>query len=208
MTTALATRKVLVLNRGWNPIAVIGLERAMCLIVGTYKNNEPKARVLDPTQDFKLFTWADWGKLIPKTDEAVIHGVSRHFRIPEIILLSRYKDLPQQRIHFSRRTIYKRDGNQCMYCGARPGLQSLSIDHVTPRSRGGLTVWENTVLACVDCNRKKANRLMAEAGMKFFIPGYKPIKPKFTLYRGDYRCDSWQNWLGTCYWNIELVNDN
>ena len=56
-------RKVLVLNKSWSPIAVINLERAMGLITSTYKNNEPKAKILDPTQDFKLFTWEDWAEL-------------------------------------------------------------------------------------------------------------------------------------------------
>jgi hypothetical protein len=44
----LTQRKVLVLNRGWNPIAVVTLERAMCLICAEYSNGEPKARIMDP----------------------------------------------------------------------------------------------------------------------------------------------------------------
>jgi 5-methylcytosine-specific restriction endonuclease McrA len=206
----MAQRKVLVLNRGWNPIAVVNLEKAMCLVVSTYKNDEPKARIMDPTTDFKLYNWADWAELIPTEGEAVIHSARANFRIPEIILLSRYNKLPQQRVHFSRRTIYRRDGNQCQYCGAKPGTAELSIDHVIPRSKGGKTEWTNCVLSCVNCNRKKADRILSwrsnanEVNMKLIK---QPKKPKFTFYKGDYRCKSWESILGISYWLCELQND-
>jgi len=203
--SAVANRKVLVLNRGWNPIAVVSLERAMCLIVGTVQGtDEPKARIIDPNQDFRLFSWADWSKLKAAEGEQVIRSAKDNFRIPEIILLSRYNKLPQQRVHFSRRTIYRRDGNQCQYCGCKPGTSELTIDHVKPRAQGGLTTWENCVLACTDCNRKKADRTPEQARMKLLK---KPYKPKFTLYRGDYRCKSWEQILGVAYWETELESD-
>lgn len=210
MSSLMAQRKVLVLNRGWNPIAVVGLEKAMCLVVSTYKNDEPKARIMDPTTDFKLYSWEDWAELVPTEGEAVIRSARANFRIPEIILLSRYNKLPQQRVHFSRRTIYRRDGNQCQYCGAKPGTAELSIDHVIPRSKGGKTEWENCVLSCVECNRKKADRTLSwrntanEVNMKLIR---QPKKPRFTFYKGDYRCKSWESILGIAYWECELQND-
>jgi 5-methylcytosine-specific restriction endonuclease McrA len=207
MSNIMTQRKVLVLNRGWNPIAVVNLEKAMCLVASTYKNDEPKARIMDPVTDFKLWTWADWAELIPAKDEAVIRSAKASFRIPEIILLSRYNKLPQQRVHFSRRTIYKRDGNQCQYCGDKPGTFELSIDHILPRCKGGKTEWTNTCICCVKCNRKKADKTMAEARMTFFNPNYKPKKPKFTFYKSDYRCKSWESILGISYWLTELEND-
>jgi len=200
----LQQRKVLVLNRGWNPVAVVTVERAICLICSTYANKEPKARIMDPTTDFKSYTWEEWGKLIPAHGEGAIHSAKQAFRIPEIVLLSRYNKLPQQRVNFSRRTIYKRDRNQCQYCGGSPGTESLSIDHVLPRSRGGKTTWTNCVLACTTCNRKKADRTPKECGM---VLRSVPKKPPFAFYKGDYRCDSWQAILGICYWEVELDND-
>lgn len=204
MSALLAQRKVLVLNRGWNPVAVVTLERAMCLVCSTYANNEPKARIMDPTTDFKSYTWEEWAKLIPSHNEGAICSAKHAFRIPEIVLLSRYNKLPQQTVHFSRRTIYRRDNNQCQYCGCRPGTPELSIDHVLPRSRGGKTTWDNCVLACTACNRKKADRTPSECGMKLLSV---PKKPKFTFYKGDYRCKSWEAILGVAYWNVELDND-
>jgi 5-methylcytosine-specific restriction endonuclease McrA len=204
--TALANRKVLVLNRGWTPIAVVSMERAFRLITGSVKgSSEPKARIIDPANDFRTFTWEDWSLLQPSHDGERIRGAKRDYRIPEVILLSRYNKLPQQRVHFSRRTIYRRDGNQCQYCGKKPGTECLNIDHVTPRSQGGQTTWENCVLACIECNTRKADRTPEQARMVLLR---KPVKPKFTLFKGEYRCKSWEQFLGEAYWETELANDN
>jgi 5-methylcytosine-specific restriction endonuclease McrA len=38
----------------------------------------------------------------------------------------------------------------------------LTLDHVVPRSRGGLSTWENLVACCRECNRRKGNHLLHE----------------------------------------------
>jgi 5-methylcytosine-specific restriction endonuclease McrA len=86
-----------------------------------------------------------------------------------------------------------------MYCGDTPGTEELTIDHILPKSMGGKTSWENCVLACVKCNSYKANRTPEQARMKFYRPDYKPFKPKFNLFKGDVRVDSWQAFLGEMY---------
>lgn len=208
MTALLRNRKVLVLNRGWSAIGVVTLERAIVMLFSAYKDGQPKAKIIDPTKDFQSFTWEDWGKLKPQNGEETIRGTNMIFRIPEVILLSKYDKLPQHKIHFSRRTIYKRDDNRCCYCGGRPGTELLTIDHIVPRSRGGKTTWTNCCLACVKCNSKKANRTPDEAGMKFFDSNYAPTKPKITLFRGDVRIKSWESFIGSAYWETTLENDN
>jgi 5-methylcytosine-specific restriction endonuclease McrA len=203
--TAIASRKVLVLNRGWSPVNVVGMEAALGL-VNRKPEGEPTARIIDVFDQYRTYTWSEWAELTPRHDEERIRGVSQDYRIPEVLLLSKYNDLPQQRgARFSRRTIYRRDGNQCQYCGCKPGTEFLNIDHVIPRAQGGLTTWENCVLSCFDCNTRKRDRTPAQAGMKLIR---KPFKPKFTLFRGDHRCKSWETWLGEMYWNVELENDN
>tara|TARA_B100000700_G_C14493608_1_gene600715 strand:+ start:88 stop:417 length:330 start_codon:yes stop_codon:yes gene_type:complete len=44
-------------------------------------------------------------------------------------------------------------GKSCIYCGK----SSESIDHVLPRSRGGLSITKNCVPACLGCNGSKSN---------------------------------------------------
>lgn len=203
--SCLKKRKVLVLNKGWSAIGVVSLERALTMLFVTYKDGTPKAKIVDPTKEFQTFTWADWSKLIPKSSEDCIKGVNYLFRIPEVILLSQYGRLPHHKIHFSRRTLYKRDNNRCQYCGCTPGTEELTIDHITPRSRGGKTTWENCVLACVACNSKKANRTPEECGFKLLT---QPKKPMIRLTQGDIKVKSWETFLGEAYWNVVLDNDN
>ncbi len=60
---------------------------------------------------------------------------------------------PKSRIRRWRKSLHSFTDKRCIYCG-RP---SESIDHVHPRSRGGLTITENCVPACLACNGNKSN---------------------------------------------------
>ena len=51
--------------------------------------------------------------------------------------------------------IFKRDGYRCVFCGA---TEKLTIDHVKPKSRGGLDDSSNLQTLCARCNSKKGNR--------------------------------------------------
>jgi hypothetical protein len=52
-----------------------------------------------------------------------------------------------------RRSLHKLTGHCCLYCGN----PSQSIDHVEPLSRGGQSVTENCVPACLSCNGNKGD---------------------------------------------------
>jgi CRISPR/Cas system Type II protein with McrA/HNH and RuvC-like nuclease domain len=58
-----------------------------------------------------------------------------------------------------RLAIYLRDGLSCVYCGAavENGAQ-LSIDHLTPHSKGGSNGADNLVTCCSRCNSARGNR--------------------------------------------------
>ena len=141
----------------------------------------------------------------PQEDEEKLRSVNASFRIPSVIQLTRYDKVPTKKVHYCRKTIYKRDEYKCQYCGQKPSTEELSIDHVIPRSHGGLTTWENCVLACVKCNTKKANRNPLQANMKLLKI---PKKPKMNALRCDYKIKDWESFLGVAYWIIELDNDN
>jgi 5-methylcytosine-specific restriction endonuclease McrA len=200
------SKKVLVLNRSWRAIGVITLADALCKLHKEYNKGEPVARIIDPTSDFATFTWADWGNLKPNDGEDYIKSCGGAiFRVPEVIMFTRYDKLPTRTVTFSRRTIYARDHNTCQYCGKQPGTKELTIDHVKPKCQGGLSTWENCVLACVECNSRKADRTPQQAGMKL---RKQPTKPKYNLFKGDYRVKSWESFLGAAYWETSLENDN
>ena len=67
-----------------------------------------------------------------------------------------------------RESLHKLTKHNCIYCG-KP---SESIDHVLPRSQGGLSTTENCVPACLSCNGDKSdnNALYWYRKQKFYDP--------------------------------------
>jgi 5-methylcytosine-specific restriction endonuclease McrA len=53
----------------------------------------------------------------------------------------------------------------CAYCGKDLSREYAEIDHINPRSKGGLNVRENYVLSCYRCNQIKLNRTPEESNM-------------------------------------------
>jgi 5-methylcytosine-specific restriction endonuclease McrA len=196
MACGVVQRPTLVLNRNWQPVRVATVARALLLVYsGT-------ARVVDP-DDFRTYTWADWAAMEPREGELFVQAVTMRIRVPEVITLSEYDRLPIATVTFSRRNLFKRDHHTCQYCGHQPGPEQLTIDHVLPRSQGGVSSWANCVLACVECNKRKADRTPEQAGMRLrrkpFRPAWKPL-----YAAGSVRVQSWSRFLSEAYWNVEL----
>jgi len=72
---------------------------------------------------------------------------SRSMPIPSVVALKNYIS-PVRHPAFTRYNIYLRDRFTCQYCSQYLPSGGLTFDHVMPRSRGGLTTWENVVAAC------------------------------------------------------------
>ncbi|MCA9161204.1 MAG: HNH endonuclease, partial [Planctomycetales bacterium] len=89
------------------------------------------------------------------------------------------------------------------YCGKQPGGEELTIDHVVPRAQGGQSSWTNCVLACVDCNSRKADRTPTEARMKLRMQPVRPNWKPIYAQRMD-RIQSWNKFISEAYWNVEL----
>jgi 5-methylcytosine-specific restriction endonuclease McrA len=196
MLAAVLQRPTLVLNRNWQPVGVSTVARSLVMVW-----NE-SARVVDP-DDYRLYTWSDWSKLAPRDGEPFLRAVSQRLRVPEVVVLARYDRLPASTVTFSRRNVYKRDHYTCQYCGAQPGSEELTIDHVLPRAQGGISSWQNCVLACIACNKRKADRTPHQAGMGLRS---RPVRPAWRpLYTSPtVRIESWSKFVSEAYWNVSL----
>jgi 5-methylcytosine-specific restriction endonuclease McrA len=196
MATSVLARPTLVLNRNWQPVNVTPVARALVMVWNA------TARVVDPA-DYQVYNWSDWAQLLPPAGEPFVQAVRRRLRVPEVVTLTNYDRLPTATVSFSRRNIFKRDHYACQYCGGQPGSEELTIDHVVPRARGGLSTWENCVLACMWCNKRKADRLPDEAGMRLrrrpFRPTWKPLYADHQI-----RIASWAKFISEAYWSVEL----
>ena len=138
---------VLVLNASYEALCVVSIHRAIGLLV------TEKAETLKST-----------------------HRLIRSSRValpePSVIKLRYYVKVPAvRRVSPTRRAIFARDHYRCQYCGE----PAENIDHIVPKSRGGLHSWENVVASCRQCNSRKRDRLLAETN---FVLRAQPRVPR------------------------------
>lgn len=174
--------RTLVLDQGYQPHRVVDWRRAMMMVF-----------------DGKV-------EVIEEYDEEVWRGSTVVIKMPSVVrLLNRIRG--KRSIKFSRVNVALRDNFACQYCRTKLPLKKLTFDHVVPRSKGGKTRWENIVMACYDCNERKADRTPKQAGMPLLK---EPVKPRslpvvaFRVDRSDSIPEAWRSWL---YWNVELESD-
>lgn len=160
--------RTLVLNAGYEPLAVVSFKRALVLVM-----NE-KATVIEQVEGQPVW------------------GVSAVHDRPAVILLTRYVRIPgARRVPVTRRGVLRRDGHRCAYCGS----SASTIDHVLPRSRGGEDSWENLVACCLRCNNVKGDRTPHEMKWELRSVPRAPRGAEWTV-RGTERTDPrWEPYL-------------
>jgi len=84
----------------------------------------------------------------------------------------------------SNTTLFKRDANNCLYCGEFFNYKDLSRDHVIPLSHGGLDVWTNVVTSCKRCNNQKGGRTPEKANMMLLAIPFAPSRVEYLILRG------------------------
>ena len=138
---------VLVLNATFEPLAVVSIRRAVCLLLA---------------EKVELVTAS--GRLV-RSERLALNE-------PSVVRLGRYVSVPYQRHRSpSRRGVFARDRHSCQYCDG----PAETLDHVVPRSRGGGHTWDNVVAACRRCNAAKRDRLLPDTTMRLASrPGPPP----------------------------------
>jgi 5-methylcytosine-specific restriction endonuclease McrA len=144
--------RVLLLNFSYEPLGTVGVARAMCLVL--------RGAVF--VEEFD-------GRRVLRSPRA-------EFRVPSVVRLRRYVNVRRRRqtAGMKRLRIFVRDSFRCQYCGDRRAAAELTLDHITPRSRGGRSAAENLVTACVACNTRKGSRTPEEARMPL-LTAQKPL---------------------------------
>jgi 5-methylcytosine-specific restriction endonuclease McrA len=160
--------RTLVLNAGYEPLGVVSFKRALILVLNQ------KATV------------------ISGDEEKQVHSARGSYALPRVFLLSRYVRVPHSRkVPLSRRGVLRRDGNQCAYCKRAAN----TIDHVQPKSRGGLDTWENLVACCLRCNNIKGDKTLHELGWELPITPRMPSGLAWTIRGADSVDPEWVDFL-------------
>lgn len=143
----------LVLNATYEPLCVVPSRRAVVLVLNR------KAISVEET-------------------EIVLHSATQSLPAPAVVRLRRYvRVVHRGPVPLTRRAVFARDGGRCVYCTA----PASSLDHVVPRSRGGLHVWDNVVSACNRCNRLKGDRPISDLGWRLHTPPRPPSGPAWRI---------------------------
>jgi 5-methylcytosine-specific restriction endonuclease McrA len=138
---------------------------------------------------------------VVSTYDTLIHSPSFVMRLPSVVSLKSYvaQDRPPA---FTRFNLFLRDSFTCQYCGSG---DDLTFDHLTPRSRGGRTTWDNIVTACAKCNLAKGGRTPREAAMHLLANPRRPtmyeLQDRGRRFPPNHLHESWLDYL---YWDIEL----
>ena len=173
--------RVLILNAAYEPVRIVGWERAMILWLAE------KTEVLE-------------------SYEKEVHSVNATFRLPSVMRITRFVRFKRNnsRVRFSRLHVFLRDDYNCQYCSKAFHSKELTMDHVIPVVRGGKTTWSNIVTCCVDCNQRKGSKTLQESGLilkrypKEPHPGFLPD----LLYYKSEVPESWKAYLPTNHINF------
>lgn len=159
--------KVLVLSKSYEPLSITSFRKAFLLV---YMD---KAEVVD-------------------SSDSIIRSPSQSFNLPSII---RLKTRPRynlfSKVELNRKNIFRRDNNQCQYCGSG---DNLTVDHIVPKSKGGTSTWDNLVTACSSCNNKKDNKSLKEVGMNLRSEPKRPNYVHFLVKKTTIQ-ESWKPYL-------------
>ena len=130
-----------------------------------------------------------------------IRSATCSFDLPAVIVLNRYVKFRFGVSSANRKNILWRDENRCQYCAKVFPEVELTMDHILPRSRGGINSWKNLVTACKKCNQKKGAKTPREANM---YPIKEPKVPRLSILRNlseSQVSDLWQDYL----WELKKV---
>lgn len=204
----LENTRVLKLNKGYTPIEVITAKEAF---VDVFVGKSEIVSVEDSSYiSYNFESWAEISQLKHELEEFGVHDEwiftsSLILQVPRVVRSLTYDKVPRYSVKLNRRNIYHRDNNTCQYCGHKLGTSKLNIDHVIPKSKGGKNSWKNLVCSCIKCNKKKADLLLKEAGMKLIsIPREPKNSPQLEIHIKHPKYTTWKNFISEAYWTVEL----
>ncbi|MCW5552455.1 MAG: HNH endonuclease [Verrucomicrobiae bacterium] len=192
MTDILNKTIVLVLNRNWQAINVRTPQEAFCMMA----TNVATALEIEGENHIRPVTWDEWITLPIRDEDNLVRTTRGSIRVPTVIVAVNFAKVPKKRPKLCAKTIRERDGNRCQYTGRLLHPDEGSLDHVLPRSRGGVDSWENLVWSAKDVNQRKADRLPHEAGLKLLsVPRAPKELPVTAHLRNAHGVAEWKLFL-------------
>jgi 5-methylcytosine-specific restriction endonuclease McrA len=182
-------KQVLVLNRSWQPISVMSVQKALSMMAAD------AATAFDFCEDgyFIPVRWQNWLELPVREKDDGIRTPSQVVRVPRVIIAIQFDKVPLKRPRLTLRHLRERDNHRCAYTQRILKPDECSMEHVVPKSKGGTTEWKNVVLADKRINNIRGNRTLEEAGLSLKIKPHKPAaKPFHETVRSNLKFPEWE----------------
>lgn len=163
----------LVLNRSWQAVNIITVQAALSMMAaGASTGMDFSGGNFIPTK------WIDWLELPVRPEDDCVLTPSRRVRAPRVIIAVAFNKVPLKRPRLTMRHLRERDGGRCAYTLKALKPEECSMEHVVPRSKGGMTEWKNVVLADKRISNIRGNRTLKDAGLTLKIqPRVPEAKP-------------------------------
>ena len=123
-----------------------------------------------------------------------IRTVNDSYPVPSVIVLKEFKHL-KKHAKWSKPNVKLRDDFKCQYCGKTFSKNSLTIDHVHPKSKGGKHSWKNSVAACKPCNQRKKNHHHMKPIRDPYRPSYYELAKKMLKHK-KITNSHWEQYVG------------
>ena len=161
---------VLLLNASYEPLTTVSWKRAITLVL------------------------TGRAELIEQDGDRVIRTAGgAEFPLPNVVRLLAMVSFPGMRStetpRFSKRGLNLRDNRECQVADCDE--YGSTVDHITPRSRGGNTSWENCVLMCQEHNSTKGDHTLDQLGWEL---KQSPVAPRGSIVLLSPRPE-WEAWL-------------
>jgi len=119
---------------------------------------------------------------IVKEGTRQIYNTSKSYSyvVPKIIRLVKYvTQIFKSKIPYSKGNVFIRDRFTCQYCKKKLTHSECTVDHVTPKARGGKSTWENCVTSCKKCNGDKGDMHLKDFR---YILQTTPVQPNVSEF--------------------------
>ena len=169
---------VLKLNKNWKVVGQSTVGRAIVDLaagisadaVDIEYNRDSMGNPIGDAITLRPVKWDEWITLAVRPGDLVVHYGNglKTMRAPTVLIAKNYDKMPKKTFKGkpSKDGVRIRDGNTCQYTGKKLAKEDITIDHVTPKSRGGKDTWENLAVSSKEINSKKGNKLNSEVGLK------------------------------------------
>jgi 5-methylcytosine-specific restriction endonuclease McrA len=199
------------LNANWQPVGFKTVKDAIVDLCGAESNGKPSTMALDieyeldengqpifdEAKSMNPVSWEEWMMLPIRPWDLAINSPTRSIRVPTVIIATNFNKMPIKTFKGkpSKDGIWNRDQGICQYTGKKLSKDQSTIDHVIPRSKGGLDTWTNMVVCDKSLNSKKGNKMNSELGLKLKKEPVEPSPTPVSALIREAKHHTWKHFL-------------